>query len=59
MLRYTRNYMLQYKDKYLPSENDGIFCIDEVQWGSHILNFDADHAELIGLGDKFDCNPVF
>lgn len=33
-----------------PIDNDGVFCYDEVQWGTHLVNFEADHSDLVGLG---------
>lgn len=33
-----------------PNDNDGVFCNDEIEWGTHLLNFEADHADLVGLG---------
>lgn len=35
--------------------NDGIVATKEAVWGNHLMNFDADHFELIGL--RPDHNP--
>lgn len=33
--------------------NDGVFGHDEVVWGEHLVNFEADHGEVIGIyGDR-------
>lgn len=37
-------------DQGAPIDNDGVFCFDEVEWGQHLLNFEADHGDLVGLG---------
>jgi len=37
------------------SDNDGIFAEDEIKWGEHLLNFELDHAEFLGLGSKNQC----
>ncbi len=50
MLKYTNSYILNNKDKNAPADNDGLFIQEEIQWGHHLINFEADHAELIGLG---------
>ncbi|KAL4511841.1 hypothetical protein ABPG72_012686 [Tetrahymena utriculariae] len=43
-----------------PIDNDGVFCFDEVQWGTHLLNFEADHSDLVGLGrGNFRYEQVF
>jgi hypothetical protein len=34
-------------------QNDGVFGHDEIAWGNHLTNFEADHGEVIGLyGNK-------
>lgn len=38
------------RNRGAPIDNDGVFCYDEVQWGTHLLNFEADHCDLVGLG---------
>ncbi|EGR29527.1 hypothetical protein IMG5_154150, partial [Ichthyophthirius multifiliis] len=35
-----------------PTDNDGVFCHEEIQWGTHLLNFECDHSDLVGLGRK-------
>lgn len=50
MLKYTNTYILNHLDKSVPADNDGIFAQEEVKWGHHLINFEADHAELVGLG---------
>ncbi len=39
----------------VPLDNDGIFTHEEVHWGTHLVNFNADHAELVGL--RYGHNP--
>lgn len=34
----------------LPYENDGVFGHDEIAWGKHLMNFELDHSQLIGIG---------
>ncbi|KRW99790.1 hypothetical protein PPERSA_07867 [Pseudocohnilembus persalinus] len=38
--------------KGLPGDNDGVFAIDEIEWGTHLINFEADHGELVGIGNN-------
>lgn len=48
------------KSTGVPIDNDGVCCHDEVEWGQHLLNFEADHADLVGLGrGAFNCDQVF
>ena len=46
-------------DVYKEHPNDGLICVDEVEFGHHLLNFDADHFELIGMRPKFGSSQLF
>jgi hypothetical protein len=39
--------------------NDGLIWVDEAKYGKHLINFDADHFELIGMRPKFDASMMF
>jgi hypothetical protein len=39
--------------------NDGLICIDEAEYDNHLINFDADHYELIGMRPGFNSNAIF
>ena len=39
--------------------NDGIVGTKEAVWGQHLLNFDADHFEMIGMRANFSAKEMF
>ena len=39
--------------------NDGIIAAKESVWGKHLINFDADHFELIGMRPDFSAKEIF
>jgi hypothetical protein len=39
--------------------NDGLVTTQKSQWGDHLMNFDADHFELIGMRQNFNSNQMF
>lgn len=39
--------------------NDGIIAAKEAVWGQHLINFDADHFELIGMRPSFSAKEMF
>ena len=39
--------------------NDGLICINEAEFGTHLINFDADHFELIGMRPNFNSSQMF
>jgi triacylglycerol lipase len=39
--------------------NDGIVAAKESVWGTHLINFDADHFELIGMRPEFSAREMF
>lgn len=47
----------------LQNETDGIIMPDEAHWGQHLLTFDSDHFEVMGLNGRVNprhvCNLVF
>ena len=43
----------------VPSDNDGVFLHNEIAWGTHLINFEADHAELIGLGKNYNPSSLY
>ena len=53
-LRFSNNFIKEKKDKGFITDNDGVFSIDEVKWGKHLVNFDADHLQLAGIGEGED-----
>jgi hypothetical protein len=40
-------------------KNDGLIWVDEAKHGKHLINFDADHFELIGMRPNFDASMMF
>lgn len=34
-------------------ENDGVYGYDEINWGKHLVNFEYDHSQVIGIGGGF------
>lgn len=51
--------LLQGKDDLLVKWNDGIFYVDEMKWGNHLLSFDGDHTEILGSNLKINCAPLY
>lgn len=39
--------------------NDGFVRTEENTLGTHLINFDADHFELIGMRPKFNPENIF
>lgn len=39
--------------------NDGIIAAKESVWGTHLINFDADHYEIIGMRPDFSAVEMF
>ena len=39
--------------------NDGLIWVEEAKFGKHLVNFDADHFELIGMRPKFNASMMF
>ena len=39
--------------------SDGIITINDAEWGKHLLNFDADHFELIGMRQNYNPKVLF
>lgn len=39
--------------------NDGIVAAKEAVWGTHLMNFDADHFEMIGMRPQFSTTEMF
>jgi hypothetical protein len=50
---------LQGKDDLLVKWNDGVFYVDEMKWGNHLLSFDGDHTEILGSNLKINCAPLY
>eukprot|EP00825_Cyclidium_porcatum_P020819 TRINITY_DN23445_c0_g1_i1.p2 TRINITY_DN23445_c0_g1~~TRINITY_DN23445_c0_g1_i1.p2 ORF type:complete len:128 (+),score=28.34 TRINITY_DN23445_c0_g1_i1:335-718(+) len=59
LFRYTGQLIFDKNTSGLPIDNDGIFGYDEIQWGTHLINMEADHAEIIGIGEKFNAQKTF
>lgn len=38
---------------------DGLVCVKEAEYGKHLVNFDADHFELVGMKQNFDASKLF
>ena len=38
--------------------NDGVFGHDEVCWGEHLVNFELDHGEVIGVYGSQECESL-
>ncbi len=38
---------------------DGLMTVKDVEWGKHLINFDADHFELIGMRSDYNANALF
>ena len=51
LLKVSGRFIEENREKYLKTDNDGIFCHDEFQWGNHLGNYTADHSDVIGLGN--------
>ena len=43
------NYLRTITERNYVYENDGVFGHDECFWGDHLVNFEADHSELVGI----------
>lgn len=39
--------------------NDGLIAAKESIWGTHLINFDADHYEMIGMRPEFSALEMF
>ena len=46
LLRYGYSVITDYKFEW---ECDGLVEVNEAKWGTHLLNFDHDHFEVVGL----------
>jgi hypothetical protein len=56
-LRFTSEDLSD--DSLQSHPNDGLVCVEECEFGKHLLNFDADHFELIGMRPGFNANQLF
>jgi hypothetical protein len=56
-LRFTSEDLSD--DNLKDHPNDGLVCVEECEFGKHLLNFDADHFELIGMRPGFNANQLF
>lgn len=45
----TGKYLLLKTEANFQYHNDGVFGHDEIKWGQHVANFEADHGEVIGI----------
>ena len=60
------SYSLKDTGKYLQYKteanqvyyNDGVFGHDEIVWGNHLVNFEADHGEVIGVYGNKNCESL-
>jgi len=55
----TQNYIHVKKERNFPSDNDGVFALDEAVWGKHLMNIVGDHAEIAGLRVGFNIDTVY
>ena len=56
-LRFTSEDLSD--DSLQNHDNDGLVCVEECEFGKHLINFDADHFELIGMRPRFNANQLF
>eukprot|EP01016_Furgasonia_blochmanni_P054225 TRINITY_DN8906_c0_g1_i10.p1 TRINITY_DN8906_c0_g1~~TRINITY_DN8906_c0_g1_i10.p1 ORF type:complete len:299 (-),score=60.13 TRINITY_DN8906_c0_g1_i10:166-1062(-) len=59
VFKYTQNFIKLSKELHLRNDNDGVFAVDEVRWGTHMVNFYADHSELMSVGAKSPQVDIF
>lgn len=58
-LRETGNHMRLKTEPNFVYENDGVVGHDECQWGEHLVNFEADHTEIVGINPYEQLESVF
>ena len=58
MLRIPMKFISENRMKHFINDNDGAFALDECKWGKHLLNYAADHADLIGLGPEKEWGKI-
>ena len=50
---------LQGEDEMVLQWNDGVFYVNEMKWGSHLISFEGDHTEIVGSSLNVNCAPLF
>jgi hypothetical protein len=56
-LRFTHELLYHCDGKEHPS--DGLICVEDNFYGEHLINFDADHFELIGMRPNVNPKQFF
>ena len=49
----------QGEDEMVLHWNDGVFYVNEIKWGSHLISFEGDYTEIMGVSLNVNCAPLF
>lgn len=55
----TQNWIHVKKEANFPTDNDGVFALEEAVWGKHLMNIVGDHAEIAGQRVGFNVDTVY
>jgi hypothetical protein len=58
LLKRTSQIM-QHDQEVVHKWNDGLFYVNEMKWGDHLLSFDGDHSHVFGSSLKVNCGPIY
>jgi hypothetical protein len=59
ILKSTQDYLMHKKESGFKTDSDGVFLPEETHWTNHVLTFNADHAELIGVRPNYNTLPIY